>query len=123
MKRALHILRQIDRVLPVALFAVLLSVQGLLATGAADSIVFPQLLGPDGRTLTFADICNSASENGDAAKHCGACSFEAGKGLAAHEPFPLFPLASSNPRLPGTTRVLPKTPERWQYHRRGPPLS
>lgn len=122
MKRALHILRQIDRHLPALLFAVLFSMQGLLAAGAADSIVLPELVGPDGRALTFADICNTAGSD-DAERHCKDCSLHGGTLLPDSNSVSFCPDLASRSSLPSPARVLPNTPERWQYHRRGPPLS
>jgi hypothetical protein len=127
MKRALHIvvqtIRQIDRHLPVLLFAMLLSVQGLLAAGAADSIVFPELRGPDGRVLSFADLCNTVGEDGDAADHCGTCALHKAGHLPAPTTVSYTALLTSQTGLRPHGRVLPSTPERWQYYRRGPPLT
>jgi len=122
MNKVIHIIRQLDRLLPALLFAVLLSVQGVLAVGAADSLVVPGLIGPDGRTLTFADICNTAREDGAGENHCKDCSLVSGIVLFAPSPTVVFSqsiLAVLSISEPANTD--PKTPERWQYNRRGPP--
>ena len=121
MKTVRTIIESIDRYLPVALFAFMLSVQGLLASGAADSIVFPELRGPDGRVLTFAELCNSVGEDGASAKHCSSCSLHGKADLPAAATVSFDQPPSNEPGLPAAVRFLPKTPERWQYYRRGPP--
>jgi len=103
------------------MFAFLLSVQGLLSTGAADSIVFPELRAPDGRILSFADLCNTAGEDGDAASHCGSCSLHKSTALLGGVPVSFDLPSTRQAEQPAQTGFLPKTPERWQYHRRGPP--
>lgn len=120
---AQQIVLRIDRLLPALFVGFLLSAQNLVAVGAADSLIHPELVGPDGRTLTFADICNNAGENTKADKYCGGCAASKSSATA-----PVFRCGLAVHKLAlvheaGPKSFQPDTPERWQYSRRGPPIS
>jgi len=118
-----HSFHTLDRVLPAVLFAVLLSVQGLVAAGAADNLISAELIGPDGSTLTYADFCSSLGGGSNAGSHCGGCSLSGGALLPAVVVETLTKPYASSAQLPYLRHVVAKTPERWQHHRRGPPIA
>lgn len=113
-----------DRVLPALLFAALLSLQSLLAVGAADGLAFPEMVGPDGRTVTLADLCSSAggAAGGGGSSHCGGCTLSTGALLPASMGVALFEFGINTALLPYLRHLVATTPERWQHPRRGPPL-
>ena len=122
-RKARYLLAAFDRAVPAIALALVLMVQGLVASGAADSVLYPALTGPDGRTATASDICNSTGEPQHAGSHCGACT----QAAAALLPQNVFSLATP---LPGITWQLPQprsiSPRRFEAHarmRRGPPVS
>ncbi len=117
-----HCIKSLDRLLPSILFAFLLSFQTLISTGAANGIAFPELIGPDGRVLTFADLCNTAGEDKTAQKHCVSC-------VASHLDLPnqvftaaLTLQASNHFKPPKYTSIILR-PEATQAKRRAPPYA
>jgi len=117
-----HSLHLVDRALPALLFAALLSLQSLLAVGAADSLVFPELVGPDGRTVTLADLCSSTGgAGGGSGSHCGGCTLSASALLPASAAGAMFELGINSAILPYIRHLVASTPERWQQPLRGPP--
>jgi len=119
-----YIFYLVDRALPALLFATLLSLQGLVAAGAADSLAFPELTGPDGRVVTLADLCSSTpGSTGGGTGHCGGCTLSAGAlptPISAGGP---FDGGKNSAELPFLHSIIINTPERWQYLRRGPPTT
>jgi len=115
------LIKRIDRLLPALLFALLLSGQNLVAVGAAESLIFPELIGPDGSTLTFVDICNSAGEKGQKGKHCGGCIAAKVATLNTQLLPDFIPAKTQLIAVVSGHSVLLDTPERWSYRRRGPP--
>ncbi|WP_020400337.1 hypothetical protein [Kordiimonas gwangyangensis] len=115
------IANQFERMLPAFALALVLALQGVVASGAADSFLYPALVGPDGRTATISDICNSTGEAKHAGSHCGACTQ-----LAAA----VLPAAILSLQVPKATisraAVMPSgvKARRFEAHsrlRRGPP--
>lgn len=113
-------LKSVDRHLPAILFAFLLSIQGLVSSGAAESITFPELIGPDGRTLTFADLCNSAGEDKGHAKHCSSCTSHCFRGSAPVS-IGTVPATTGYVAVSFTEQPQPSRPEATQALRRAPP--
>ncbi|MBL4836505.1 MAG: hypothetical protein JKY34_02920 [Kordiimonadaceae bacterium] len=127
LKRLLQTIKMIDRLLPALVFAFLLSAQGIVASGAADYITFPELTAPDGRTLTFADICNSSGEAGTL-HDCAGC-LSGCQGTVGAEPQPVSTLYLNQIALQHCARCAPYTafiisrPETQPTVQRGPPAS
>jgi len=119
--KAHKIFLRLDRLLPALLFGFLLSVQNLVAVGAADTLIFPELVGPDGSRLTYADYCNSVGGSGNAGAHCGGCSLSGGATLPASVLGAFAKFHAKSAQLPYMRDMVAKTPERWQHYRRGPP--
>lgn len=117
-----HCIKSLDRLLPSILFAFLLSLQTLISTGAANGIAFPELIGPDGRVLTFADLCNAAGEDKTAQKHCASC-------VASHLNLPnqaftaALTLQASSHFQPSKYADIILRPEATQAKRRAPPYA
>jgi len=119
-----HSFHQVDQALPAVLFAALLSLQSLLTAGVADGLIFPELVGPDGRPVTLADLCSSAGGaggNGVGSSHCGGCTLSKGALVPASEAEIAVEFAQHAAKMPYMRRLVASTPERWQYPRRGPP--
>lgn len=94
----MHILSAFERVMPVIALAFVLAVQGLVATGAADTFLYPSLVGPDGRVIEAADICNNTGETKHAGSHCRACTQLAAVSL---------PCLPATPEVPETSPYVP----------------
>ncbi len=109
--------------MPAVALAFVLALQGLVASGAADTFLYPSLAGPDGRTIAAADICNSTGEAKHAGSHCGACTQLAAASL------PMLPAALIVPE-PDAEEPAPDAAEvsvyRYEAHGRlhtGPPAA
>ncbi len=106
--------------MPVMLFVFLLSLQSLINSGVAQSISFPELVGPDGRILTFADLCNATDENQADQTHCKSC-------VNGHSLTPSTPLQLTLAGQSIELTILPELavtvarPEANQARRRAPP--
>ncbi|MEX0299980.1 MAG: hypothetical protein AB3N28_12990 [Kordiimonas sp.] len=114
-------LKLLDRLMPVLLFAFLLSFQSLINSGAAQNISFPELVGPDGRILTFADLCNAVDDTSKSKTHCKIC-------VGGHNITPpilsagvLLLTFSGNYLLPVANVWAIERPEATQARRRAPP--
>ncbi|NVJ98537.1 MAG: hypothetical protein HWE25_10320 [Alphaproteobacteria bacterium] len=118
-KRAENFLDRLDRLLPMVALSLALFLQGLIASGAAATMVVPGLQAPDGSTLTLADICNNTDDGTSA--HCHACT-HAPLGVLASEP--TIPALTCFPAGSSLTRYTPPAlfrPEAHSHFRTGPP--
>ena len=120
-------IQKIDRLLPALLLAMLLSLQSIVASGAADYITFPELIAPDGSTLSFADICNTGGDAGGHVHECAGCfsrchgkTGDSGQVNNAHPDFSAQPLTLTNKPTPQNVITIAR-PELRGLQRRGPP--
>lgn len=116
-----HSFHLVDRALPALLFAALLSLQSLVVVGAADGLISPELVGPDGRPVTLADLCSSTGSS-SGVSHCGGCTLSTGV-LSPAATAALFKFGVNSAVLPYLRHLVATTPERWQHPRRGPPTA
>ena len=121
------VFRKIDRLLPAVLLAMLLSLQGIVASGAADYITFPELIAPDGSLLSFDDICNNSGETGSHVHDCSNCisecyGFTGGSSLCGESaPNPSLQSLKKNTKITEQTNIYTARPEVLGIRRRAPP--
>lgn len=109
----------LDRFLPVVALSLALFLQGLVASGAAASMVVPGLVAPDGSALTLADVCNN-TEDGRTG-HCHACVHAPAATLAATSTLPAVPTLSAGRVVSPYSAPAVVRPEANSRFHTGPP--
>jgi hypothetical protein len=109
----------LDRLMPVVALSLALFLQGLVGTGAAATLITPELSAPDGTLLTFADICNSGGTG--AGDHCHACTHPLPVDMPAASTPPLTQTAIPCGRVMAPGRLPLPRPEATHSLTTGPP--
>lgn len=114
-----HMEKTLDRLMPVIALSLALLLQGLVGTGVAANLVYPELAAPDGTLLTLADICNTTGSS--TAQHCHACTHPHPTDLPTALPVPPTPTAVPSGPVAVPGRRLLSRPEASHCHATGPP--